>query len=162
MCHYSWNGKTINNTNPLCVILTLFVQKVMHICLIIIIYIEEKYGTGRCLYNIFPQFHIKNKSEKIILLEIYFFIFSKNVVWTLHISYNKCKYVFIHILMELSFSRQDFERYGNINVHENAFIDILSSGRVGGRTDMTKLIDIFRNFMKKLKNQTEILYTWSK
>ena len=61
--------------------------------------------------------------------------------------------------MELSFSRQDFERYGNINVHENAFIDILSSGRVGGRTDMTKLIDIFRNFMKKLKNQTEILYT---
>ena len=50
--------------------------------------------------------------------------------------------------MELRFSRQIFVKYSNIKFHENPS----SGGRVvlceqtDGRTDMTKLIDAFRNF----------------
>jgi len=35
-------------------------------------------------------------------------------------------------------------------------------GRTDGRTDMTKLVEAFRNFSKKSKNQQEMILTWSK
>jgi len=47
--------------------------------------------------------------------------------------------------MNFEFPRHIFEQYSNIKFHENP-----SSGRrvvhAGRRTDMTKLIDAFRNF----------------
>jgi len=62
-------------------------------------------------------------------------------------------------LMKLEFSRQSFEKYTNIKFHENP-----SNGRrvatfgqadrqTDGRTDMAKLIVVFRNFAKSSKNQ---------
>jgi hypothetical protein len=52
--------------------------------------------------------------------------------------------------MKHELSGQIFEKYSNIKLHENLF----SGGRVVpcGRTDMTKLIDAFRNFSKAPKN----------
>jgi hypothetical protein len=56
-----------------------------------------------------------------------------------------------HILMELEFSQQIFEKYSNIKFHEN-----LSSGnrhvQCSGQTDMTKLIVAFHNFANAPKN----------
>ena len=52
--------------------------------------------------------------------------------------------------MKLEFSRQSFEKYSYTKFHENP-----SSGspvvHADGRTDMTKLIDAFRNFANSPK-----------
>jgi len=39
-----------------------------------------------------------------------------------------------------------------------SFIGKFPCGRMDGRTDMTTLIDAFRNFAKKPKNQSEFWY----
>jgi hypothetical protein len=55
------------------------------------------------------------------------------------------------ILMKLEFSRQIFEKYSNIKFQENP-----SNGAelflADGRTDMTKLIVVFRNFANAPNN----------
>jgi len=52
--------------------------------------------------------------------------------------------------MKLEFFRQIFEALGNIKFNENPF----SRSRIftDGRTDMTKLIVAFRNFLTRLKS----------
>jgi len=54
--------------------------------------------------------------------------------------------------MKPDFSRQTFEKFSNIRLHENPS----SGSRVDpcGRTDMTKLTVAFRNSVKGLKNCT--------
>ena len=43
--------------------------------------------------------------------------------------------------------------------HENPFIGKLSSGRVGGgQTDVTILVDTFRNCVKKSRNQSDTFH----
>jgi hypothetical protein len=48
-----------------------------------------------------------------------------------------------------------FEKYSNIIFYENPSIGnrAVSCGQSGGETDMTKLIDAFRNFANAPKNQ---------
>ena len=50
--------------------------------------------------------------------------------------------------MKLEFSRQIFEIYSHINVHENPSSGsrVVLCGQMDGRTDITKLIVPFRNF----------------
>jgi len=57
-------------------------------------------------------------------------------------------------LIILEFSRQIFEKYSNINFHENPS----SGSRVvpsGGRTDMMKLIVAFRDFANELFHRAD-------
>jgi len=56
----------------------------------------------------------------------------------------------MQILVKLEFSRLIFEKYSNINVHENPS----NGSRVVsyGRTDITGLILAFRNFANAPKN----------
>jgi len=58
------------------------------------------------------------------------------------------------ILMKLEFSRQNFEKYSNIIFYENPSSEsrIVPRGRPGWRTDITKLIIDFRNFVNAPKN----------
>jgi hypothetical protein len=60
------------------------------------------------------------------------------------------------ILIKLEFSRRIFEKSTNINFHQNPSSGsrVVSSGRAGGRTDMTKLIVAFRKFANAPKNAT--------
>jgi len=50
--------------------------------------------------------------------------------------------------MKLEFSRQFFEKYPNIEFHENPSSGsrVVPYGQTDGRTDMTKLIVAVRNF----------------
>jgi len=59
------------------------------------------------------------------------------------------------ILMELEFSRQFFEKCSNIKFHENPSIEsrVVPCVLTEGRTDMTKLIVVFRNFSNAPKNR---------
>ena len=57
---------------------------------------------------------------------------------------------YCQILMKLDFSRQIYEEYSDIKLHEN-----LCSGRrvvPCGKTDMTKVIVVFHNYAKAPKN----------
>jgi hypothetical protein len=53
--------------------------------------------------------------------------------------------------MKLAFSGQIFEKYSNIKFHDNPF----SGNRIVpcGRTDMTKLTVVIRNFTNALNNR---------
>ena len=51
------------------------------------------------------------------------------------------------IVMKFGFSRHIFEKYSNMKFDENPSLISRVFPR-GGRTDMTKLIDAFRNFAK--------------
>jgi hypothetical protein len=55
------------------------------------------------------------------------------------------------ILTKLEFFRQIFEKYSNIKSHENPSVgaELFSAD---GRTDMSKLIVAFRNFLNSPKN----------
>jgi len=57
------------------------------------------------------------------------------------------------ILMKLEFSRQIFEIFSNIIFHENPSSGsrVVPCGQTDARTDMTKLIVVFRNFVKSPK-----------
>jgi len=59
--------------------------------------------------------------------------------------------------MKLKFSWQIFEKYSDIKFHENAS----NGSRVVacGRTDMTKLLVDFRNFVKCLKITSKVVET---
>ena len=68
--------------------------------------------------------------------------------------------------MKLKFTRQIFEKYSNIKFHENPssgsldvqFVRTRGHRRAeGGRTDMTKVIVAFRNFVNAHKNQPKEL-----
>ena len=50
--------------------------------------------------------------------------------------------------MELEFSRHIFEKYSNTKFHEKSSSGsrAVPCGRTDGHTDMTELIDAFRNF----------------
>jgi len=63
--------------------------------------------------------------------------------------------------MKYEFSREFFEKYSNIKFHENRSSDslIVPCGQTDGRTDMTKLIDSFRNFAKAPKNVSYLAIT---
>jgi len=56
--------------------------------------------------------------------------------------------------MKLEFSGQIFEKYSNIKFHENLSIGsrVVPRGHSDRRTDMTKLVVAFRNFVKAPKN----------
>jgi len=51
--------------------------------------------------------------------------------------------------MKLKFSRQIFEKYSDIRFHKTPSIGsrVVSCGQREGRTDMTKLLVAFRNFV---------------
>jgi hypothetical protein len=55
--------------------------------------------------------------------------------------------------MKLEFSRQIFEKYSNITFHENPSSGsrVAPCGQTDGRTDMTQLMDDFRNFANSPK-----------
>jgi hypothetical protein len=57
--------------------------------------------------------------------------------------------------MKLEFSQQIFEKYSNINFHENLSSGnrVVPCGQKDGRTDMTKLIAAFRIFANAPKNE---------
>ena len=55
--------------------------------------------------------------------------------------------------MKLEFSQRIFEKYSNINFHENQS----SGSHPQGRTDMTKLMVAFSNFANAPKNMATIL-----
>jgi len=55
--------------------------------------------------------------------------------------------------MKLEFSQRIFEKYSNINFHENHS----SGSRPHGRTDMTKLIVAFSKSANASKNMATIL-----
>ena len=78
--------------------------------------------------------------------------------WTRY--YSKCLAVFIKSarcsclnLMKLEFSWQFFEKYSNINFHDNQSSGsrVVSFGQTDGWTDMTKLIVAFQNFANEPK-----------
>jgi len=56
--------------------------------------------------------------------------------------------------MKLQYSRQIFEKYPNMKLHENPSCGtrVFPCGQTDRRTDMTKLIVAFRNFANVLKN----------
>ena len=56
--------------------------------------------------------------------------------------------------MKPEYSLQIFEKYANIKVHENLSIDsrVVPCGQMDGRTDITKLIVVFRNSANEPKN----------
>jgi hypothetical protein len=61
--------------------------------------------------------------------------------------------------MKLKFSGHIFEKYSNIKFHKIRPVGaelFLEDGGKDGRTDMTKLIDAFRNFANAPKNHEEI------
>ena len=62
--------------------------------------------------------------------------------------------------MKLEFCRQSFEKFSNIKLHENPFIEsrVVSRERRDGRTNMTKLIITFHNYANA-PNKTEWLVT---
>jgi hypothetical protein len=66
---------------------------------------------------------------------------------------------FSQIVMKLEFSRQIFEKYSNINFHENSSSEsqVFPCGRrdrqTDTRTDMTKLKVAFRNFANAPKSE---------
>jgi len=57
--------------------------------------------------------------------------------------------------MKLESSEQIFEKYSNVNFHENPSSGnrVVPCGQMDGRTDMTKLIAAFRNFANAPKNE---------
>ena len=65
-------------------------------------------------------------------------------------------------LMTLEFSVHIFEKYSNIKFHENPsnVSPVVPHGRPDGRTDITKLIVAFHNFVDALKNHTFHLRQW--
>jgi len=87
------------------------------------------------LYSIFPHYYINGKifGEKVCNRKMCVLIFSTTFVWNIsHSKKNstiydhKCTLFFMqgtrcsrHILMKLEFSRQIFEKYSNIQFHEN-------------------------------------------
>jgi hypothetical protein len=73
--------------------------------------------------------------------------FQRGVIVNVQISLCEGRFNSCHISVKLEFSRQIFEKYSNVEFHEN-----LSSGsRVVpcGQTDMTKLIVAFCDFAKR-------------
>ena len=61
--------------------------------------------------------------------------------------------VFCQLLMKVEFSRQIFEKYPYIKLHENPSIGsrLVPCGRTDGQTDMTKITFAFSNFTKQPK-----------
>jgi len=57
------------------------------------------------------------------------------------------------ILLKLEFSRHIFEKYSNIRFHENPSSEsrAVPCGQTDGRTDVTKLIAAFLNFVNAPK-----------
>ena len=57
--------------------------------------------------------------------------------------------------MKLEFSQQIFEKYSNIKFNENPYSGkrVVPCGRTNGRTEMTALIVVFRNFAKAQKEK---------
>jgi len=55
--------------------------------------------------------------------------------------------------MKVEFSRQIFEKYSKIKFHENPTNGSRVGSFGGGRTDMSKLIVAFRNFVNAPKNR---------
>jgi hypothetical protein len=116
------------------------------------------------LYYIFPHKSHKSHDFRKKLLNIKCVsIFSATLVWNISHSkknsarQHKCAKVFMwstrfscRILLTLEFSRQIFEKYLNLEFHENPS----SGSRVipCWRTDMTELIVAFRNFANAPKN----------
>ena len=60
-----------------------------------------------------------------------------------------------HLIINLEFSRQIFEKYSNIKFHRNSSIGsrVASCGRTYRLTDKTEIIVVFRSFAKALKNR---------
>jgi hypothetical protein len=60
------------------------------------------------------------------------------------------------VLMKLDFSRKNFEKYSNVNFRKSksSGSGLVPCGRTGRRTDMTKLIVAFGNFVKVLDNES--------
>ena len=56
--------------------------------------------------------------------------------------------------MKLEFSQQIFDKSTNTKFHENPSCEsqVVPYGRTDSRTDMTKLIDAFRNFVNAPKS----------
>jgi hypothetical protein len=78
--------------------------------------------------------------------------------------YYKCIYGFMHntryschILMQLQFSQQIFEKYSNIKFHKNpsSGSQVVPCGWTDGRADMTKLVVAFCNFANAPKTIRE-------
>jgi len=69
---------------------------------------------------------------------------------TLHVEYR----YYGPISMKREFSRQIFEKYRNIKFYENPASErrVAPCGRTDGRTDMTKLIVPFRNYVNTSNN----------
>ena len=69
------------------------------------------------------------------------------------------------ILMKLEFSRQIFEKYSNINFHENRPVGIELFHAGGSRDtewqDRTKLITAFRSFANAPKNEMFTHNVWN-
>jgi hypothetical protein len=64
--------------------------------------------------------------------------------------------------MEVEFSRQLFKKYSNISFIKTSPVGaelFQADRRTDGQTDMTKLINSFRNFALALKNDCQIIYS---
>jgi hypothetical protein len=127
------------------------------------------------LYIIFPHYIIKDtifeKKNPLLNTECVL-ISSKTCVWNFsHSQKNWARYdqkfafVFTEstrysrpILIKIEFSRQVFEKSPNIKFHENpsSWSRVVPRGQTDGRTDLTKLIVVFRNFASAPKNAQNI------
>jgi hypothetical protein len=67
--------------------------------------------------------------------------------------------LFCHILMRIEFSRQIFEKYSNIKLHENpsSGSGVFPCGRTDEQTDMTKLIVASQNSANAPNNFGDLL-----
>ena len=58
------------------------------------------------------------------------------------------------ILIKIEFSQKIFEKYSDIKFHGNPSSQSRVDGRAGGRTDMTKVMVAFHNFVEASKKKT--------
>jgi len=119
------------------------------------------------LYNIFPHYVINGTifENKVIAHKIHVLIFRKYCTfcatfpitrrpdhnctfWSSLQHRNSC-----HISLKLKFSRWNFRKYTNTKFHENPLSGgrIVPSGHTDRRTDITKVIIAFRDFVKAPK-----------